>query len=270
MVDPAQTIVQIKEYTTCLDEKNNTFVQFKIEVSDSTASWSVNRRYREFEELHAALKGRRDKGLELPGKGLFTFNKNSDEFLRERRAGLENYLIKLIEPSLTDGLQYPEVLDFLDHYHRHSNTTYSVTRVMPDELPPEVVKPPDPPSPTESPPSTPPAQQQPPIRTAIPSTETNQVEGVTTMLSDEIPFEAYDTEAKEIFLQKKSGLKGLWETSEDASVVGDASNIDDLGVPIHWVTSAEENSLFTRENTFQSEQSQRNTFLDINDSEPSS
>ena len=99
----------------------DTHAVFVLSISRGPSSWSVKRRFADFEKLHAAVKRSGllppDAGVELPPKTLrLGLSKFDPVFLEDRRAGLEaflNTLLAWVEPDKLDDLD--EFLSLADH-----------------------------------------------------------------------------------------------------------------------------------------------------------
>jgi len=96
---PPQEKATVKAINIPLGVAKGEVVFYSINVRTAYTSWSITKRYSQFEELGAALI--EIKGLpatvELPGKRYKLFVSHiSKEFIEERRVLLENYLKKLI------------------------------------------------------------------------------------------------------------------------------------------------------------------------------
>ncbi|CAG9467049.1 unnamed protein product [Pedinophyceae sp. YPF-701] len=86
-------------------------VSYKVRVTDAgDRSWTVSRRYREFEALHRALRDLPEYCMRLPPKR-FLVHTQSPEFVESRRRQLDKYLTEVLQDPLLSGLG--EVLHFL-------------------------------------------------------------------------------------------------------------------------------------------------------------
>ncbi|KAG0043574.1 hypothetical protein BGZ83_011259 [Gryganskiella cystojenkinii] len=85
--------VYLRDYETRTQPKPHTV--FRIEVHAAVRSWSIWKRYSEFEQLHARfleLFPDHPPPLALPAKHWWQTTMDNPELLEERRAGLESYL----------------------------------------------------------------------------------------------------------------------------------------------------------------------------------
>jgi len=79
-------------------ENEGSTTYYNINVSDTTHSWKVKKRYGEFLELNKELASRSVLTREqLPAKGLFGFRHRFDigNFNKQRQTGLDSYLKNL-------------------------------------------------------------------------------------------------------------------------------------------------------------------------------
>ncbi|CAM6069457.1 unnamed protein product, partial [Sphagnum tenellum] len=96
---------------------SKTFTVYAIRVGDSdNRTWQVQRRFRNFEQLHRRLKGMPNYSLSLPPKRFLTSSLDND-FVRERCVLLDKYLRDLLAiPSIAE---LHEVWDFLSMNSQH-------------------------------------------------------------------------------------------------------------------------------------------------------
>mmetsp|Transcript_13679 Transcript_13679/g.19111 ORF Transcript_13679/g.19111 Transcript_13679/m.19111 type:complete len:618 (-) Transcript_13679:121-1974(-) len=92
------------------------FTQYEITISVSNMSWSIFRRYSEFEMLNKKLNRDLKKKPKLPGKK-WTGNM-VEAFLESRKKGLESYLQQLL--ALPEAMSNVAVLEFLGFLSDHS------------------------------------------------------------------------------------------------------------------------------------------------------
>mmetsp|Transcript_38829 Transcript_38829/g.97827 ORF Transcript_38829/g.97827 Transcript_38829/m.97827 type:complete len:252 (-) Transcript_38829:444-1199(-) len=231
------THVTIPEATVTSDKEGKKFVLYRITVKDNSATWSIKKRYREFHELHLELRHKISSSRlpPFPPKSFFSDHLSRD-FIKERKNALEKYMQVLVQQC--DGLQYSEVLHFLDHYARNSFTHLScvggnVADVTSEKT--ELAEPKDPWKANA-------CRQEDPVeaerkirqpiydRTAHPDNSLFSAEKDTY-----VPYQT----TGEIFSD------GTYETGEDVSKLRDFHKVDDLHVPIKY---GEDNVLFTKDN----------------------
>ncbi|CAM6023362.1 unnamed protein product [Sphagnum balticum] len=96
---------------------SKTFAVYTIRVGDSdNRTWQVQRRFRNFEQLHRRLKDMPNYALSLPRKRFFTSSLDND-FVLERCVLLDKYLRDLLAiPSIAE---LHEVWDFLSINSQH-------------------------------------------------------------------------------------------------------------------------------------------------------
>lgn len=90
-------------------------IVYCIEVQTSVQSWQVWHRYSEFVDLHNQLS--KSTGAEppahIPPKHIFSFRKNDEAILEERRTGLEGYLRAIVSSKDGQWRESPIFNDFL-------------------------------------------------------------------------------------------------------------------------------------------------------------
>ncbi|KAG8364285.1 hypothetical protein BUALT_Bualt19G0112500 [Buddleja alternifolia] len=90
---------------------SNSFAVYVVVVTDAdNTTWSVKRRYRNFERLHRHLKDIPNYTLHLPPKRIFS-SSTEDTFVHERCIQLDKYLQDLM--SIPNVAEQHEVWDFL-------------------------------------------------------------------------------------------------------------------------------------------------------------
>jgi len=101
---PPQDKMEIKSITVPSSKVDETgIVYYFVNVEDSYNSWSVGKRYSQFEELHSALvlgelAKKIPSGCDLPPKKFKMFTSHiSPSFVESRRVLLEAYLKKLLK-----------------------------------------------------------------------------------------------------------------------------------------------------------------------------
>jgi hypothetical protein len=77
-------------------------VAYKVRVDDASGSWTVSRRFRNFETLHRALRENPAYRLRLPAKRIFS-QQHSVEFVEDRRSQLDAYLQSLLANPAVAG-----------------------------------------------------------------------------------------------------------------------------------------------------------------------
>mmetsp|Transcript_109885 Transcript_109885/g.319757 ORF Transcript_109885/g.319757 Transcript_109885/m.319757 type:complete len:707 (-) Transcript_109885:1837-3957(-) len=110
----AAVAVSIGKTSESEDEKGEgKFTLFHVAVETSFRAWTVQRRYRQFCELHATLGNDMPqlKLPKLPSKSYFVNNLDA-RFVQERKASLEAYLKELIK--LPDVWKSAELVTFVD------------------------------------------------------------------------------------------------------------------------------------------------------------
>ena len=95
----------------------DTHVTYAVSISKGNLSWSVTRRFNDFERLHTSVRRLlpAEQLPELPSKALLRLgaSKFAPDFVEQRRKGLELYLERLIavvEPERSEALD-----DFLEY-----------------------------------------------------------------------------------------------------------------------------------------------------------
>ncbi|CAA2940964.1 uncharacterized protein LOC111388366 isoform X1 [Olea europaea subsp. europaea] len=89
---------------------STSFAVYSIAVADAENTWSVKRRYRNFERLHRHLKDIPNYMLHLPPKRIFS-SSTDDAFVHQRCIQLDKYLQDLL--SIANVAEQHEVWDFL-------------------------------------------------------------------------------------------------------------------------------------------------------------
>eukprot|EP00457_Paulinella_chromatophora_P013081 gb/GEZN01013351.1/.p1 GENE.gb/GEZN01013351.1/~~gb/GEZN01013351.1/.p1 ORF type:complete len:259 (-),score=42.80 gb/GEZN01013351.1/:137-913(-) len=133
-----ETGCDVKSCHVVKTEVEDGVVFFLINVESATESWSVKKRYSQFEELqHTVMSGSLSRkvpaGCELPPKKLKLFTKHtSPTFIEERRVLLENYLKTLLK--VKEIAQSPVFTRFLTTDKQENKVVEKKTQKMPDDV----------------------------------------------------------------------------------------------------------------------------------------
>jgi len=102
MLTPTQEKREITDASVPMTKITGETCFYVLNVKEGSESWSVQKRYSQFEDFHGrlittALAAQVPNGVELPGKRIKLFTSHEDaNFIEERRCLLEAYLKRLV------------------------------------------------------------------------------------------------------------------------------------------------------------------------------